>query len=273
MTGIGYYINTRLFCAGIKGGSALDTTAEFRMPLIGDRFPAIEVTTTHGTIALPDHFAGKWFVLFSHPADFTPVCTTEFETFARRHDDFGRLNTGLIGLSVDQVGAHLKWIQWIDNNLEVIIHFPVIADGAGIIARRLGMIHPNKGTNTVRAVFIVDNKGMIRAILFYPQETGRNIDEILRLIRVLQINDRYKVSTPADWPYNHLIGDNVIVPPAKTEQAAVEMLKKAEQGEVQCFDWWFCHCPLTAGAIPRRRDENQGQEHGNCRQPHRRDFD
>lgn len=242
----------------------MDTAFGPRMPLIGDRFPEMEVTTTHGTLVLPHHFAGKWFVLFSHPADFTPVCTTEFHAFARRYGDFCSLHTGLIGLSIDQVGAHLKWIQWIDEHLEIAIPFPLIADGTGIVARQLGMIHPNKGTNTVRAVFIVDNKEIIRAILFYPQETGRNIGEILRLLRVLQINDRYKVSTPADWPHNNLIGDDVIIPPPKTEQAALEMMKKAQQGEVQCFDWWFCHRPLGTGASSGRTgNPEQGPE--DCR--------
>jgi peroxiredoxin (alkyl hydroperoxide reductase subunit C) len=227
----------------------MDTAIDTRMPLIGDQFPGMEVTTTHGTISLPNHFAGKWFILFSHPGDFTPVCTTEFVAFATRHDDFRRLNTELIGLSVDQVIPHLKWIQWIDNNLKVTIKFPVIGDETGITARRLGMIHPQKGTNTVRAVFIVDNKGIIRAILYYPQETGRNISEILRLIHALQVTEKYSVATPANWPRNNLIGDHVIVPPPKTEKLAKEKLEKMECGEIECFDWWFCHHPLDSHIV------------------------
>ena len=222
----------------------MDTVSDPKMPLIGDRFPEIEVTTTQGEISLPNHYAGRWFVLFSHPGDFTPVCTTEFVAFAARHADFRHLNTELIGLSVDQVIPHLKWIQWIENNLEVTICFPVIADETAITANRLGMIHPKKGTNTVRAVFVVDNKGIIRAILYYPQETGRNINEILRLIHALQVTDEYSVSTPANWPKNNLIGNHVIVPPPKTESLAKERLKKAECGAMECFDWWFCHHPL-----------------------------
>lgn len=228
----------------------MDTMSETKMPLIGDRFPEIEVTTTQGVISLPNHFAGKWFVLFSHPGDFTPVCTTEFVAFAERHADFRRLNTELIGLSVDQVVPHLKWIEWIEANLEVVIHFPVIGDGTGVTAHRLGMIHPKKGTNTVRAVFVVDNKATVRAILYYPQETGRNISEILRLIHALQVTDAYSVATPANWPRNNLIGDHVIDLPPKTKSLAQEKLKKAECGDMECFDWWFCHHPLKRDKSP-----------------------
>ncbi|MDR3563074.1 MAG: peroxiredoxin [Negativicutes bacterium] len=224
----------------------MDSVPGHGMPLIGDRFPEIEATTTHGSVSLPRHFAGKWFILFSHPADFTPVCTTELAAFACRHGEFRRMNTELIGLSVDQVGAHLKWIEWMDNHLEVDIRFPIIADGAAVIARRLGMLHTQSATSTVRAVFIVDNHSIIRAILYYPQETGRHTGEVLRLLHALQTVDQYGVATPANWPHNSLIGDDVIVPPAKTEKAAVAMLDKAQKGEVGCYDWWFCHYALRS---------------------------
>ncbi|ABM80100.1 peroxiredoxin [Hyperthermus butylicus] len=205
-------------------------------PSIGEKFPEIEVMTTHGKIKLPDHFRGKWFVLFSHPADFTPVCTTEFVAFAKRYEDFKKLNTELIGLSVDSTFSHIKWAEWIKEKLGVEIPFPIIADPTGEVAKKLGLLHAQSSTATVRAVFVVDDKGVVRAILYYPQEVGRNIDEILRLIESLQISDKYGRAIPANWPNNELIGDNLIVPPAATVQEAEERLKK-----FKCFDWWFCY--------------------------------
>lgn len=205
------------------------------IPLLGDRMPQMEVKTTHGPMKLPDDFAGKWFVLFSHPADFTPVCTTEFISFQKRREEFKRLNCELIGLSVDQVFSHMKWTEWIKEKMGVEIKFPIIAD-TGAVAARFGMIHPGKGSNTVRAVFIVDPSGIIRLILYYPQEVGRNMEEILRVVQALQIADKNKVATPANWPKNELIGDEVIVPPPADEKSAKERTKMYE-----CFDWWFCH--------------------------------
>ena len=209
------------------------------MPLLGERFPEIEVVTTHGKVKLPDRFRGKWFILFSHPADFTPVCTTEFVAFQKRYDKFKELNTELIGLSIDQVFSHIKWIQWIKDNLNVEIKFPVIADDTGRVSSILGLIHPGKGTNTVRAVFIVDPKGFIRAILYYPQELGRNMDEILRMIKGFQVSDKEGVAIPANWPENEIIGDEVIIPPAMDEEAA-----KKRMEQYDCFDWWLCHKKL-----------------------------
>lgn len=210
-------------------------------PLIGDRFPQMEVKTTHGMIKLPEHFAGKWFVLFSHPADFTPVCTTEFVGFEKRRELFEKLNCELIGLSIDQVFAHMKWTEWIREKLGVEIKFPIIADDTGNVAARMGMIHPGKGTNTVRAVFIVDPEGTVRLILFYPQEVGRNMDEILRAVNALQTTDKYKVAAPANWPNNELIGDQVIIPPPADEKTAKT---RVTGGDMVCEDWWFCHKKL-----------------------------
>ena len=153
-------------------------------------------------------------MLFSHPADFTPVCTTEFVGFQKRYEEFKKLNCELIGLSIDQVFSHIKWVEWIKEKLNVEIEFPIIADDTGTIAYLYGMIHPGKGTNTVRSVFIIDPSGIIRAILYYPQELGRNLDEILRMVRALQISDEENVAMPANWPNNELIGDKVIIPPA-----------------------------------------------------------
>jgi peroxiredoxin (alkyl hydroperoxide reductase subunit C) len=212
---------------------------EGQMPLIGDRFPDMEVQTTHGKMKLPDAFAGRWFILFSHPADFTPVCTTEFYAFQKRYPEFRALNTELIGLSVDQVFSHIKWVQWIEENLKAKIEFPIIAD-TGAVANKLGLIHPGAGSNTVRAVFFVDPNAKIRAILYYPAELGRNFDEILRMVKAFQVADAHKVAMPANWPNNELVGDRVIIPPASDVATAEKRLK--EQGtDYECFDWWLCH--------------------------------
>ncbi|HUM54934.1 MAG: peroxiredoxin [Bacteroidales bacterium] len=211
----------------------------FRIPLLGERLPEIKVETTHGIKSLPNDYEGKWLILFSHPADFTPVCTTEFVAFAQLKSEFDKLNAELLGLSMDQVFSHIKWHEWIEEKLNVEIPFPIIADAAGEVASRLGMIHPGKGSNTVRAVFIIDPKGLIRLILYYPQEIGRNMDEIVRALKALQVADKNKVSLPANWPNNNLIGDRVIVSPPRDVQTA-----KKRKSEYECFDWWFCHKKL-----------------------------
>jgi len=212
---------------------------EKKMPLIGDKFPEIEVQTTHGKIKLPDEFEGRWFILFSHPADFTPVCTSEFVAFQKRYETLQDLGCELVGLSIDQVFSHIKWVEWIKEKLDVEIKFPVIADDTGKVAGTLGIIHPAKGTNTVRAIFIVDPESTIRAILYYPQELGRNMDEIVRMVQALQISDENGVAMPANWPNNELIGDKVIIPPAMSEKEAKKRVK-----EYECFDWWFCYKKL-----------------------------
>ncbi|MEM3944145.1 MAG: peroxiredoxin, partial [Thermofilaceae archaeon] len=180
-----------------------------RFPLLGEKVPSFTAKTTHGVINFPDDYKGKWIVLFSHPADFTPVCTTEFVAFQKRFEEFQKLNVQLIGLSIDQVFSHIKWVEWIKEKLGVEIKFPIIADDTGEIAKKYGMIHPGKGTNTVRAVFIIDPNGILRAVFYYPQELGRNIDEILRAVKALQVSDQHKVAMPANWPNNELIGDKV----------------------------------------------------------------
>ncbi len=218
-----------------------------QMPLIGEKFPEIRVATTHGVKKLPDDYAGKWFVLFSHPADFTPVCTTEFVAFAKRYEDFKVLNTELIGLSVDSIYSHIKWVEWIKEKFNVEIPFPIIADPQGNVARRLGMIHAESETHTVRAVFVVDNRGIIRTILYYPLNMGRLIDEILRIVRGLQLVSKIGRALPANWPNNELIGDAVIVPPPPTIRDAYERLKS-----YKCFDWWFCY---EEGKVPKEEVE------------------
>ena len=211
--------------------------AKINMPLLGDDFPELKVQTTHGQMNIPGDLKGKWFVLFSHPADFTPVCTTEFVAFQKRYDEFNKLKCQLIGMSIDQVFSHIKWIQWIKEKLDVEIKFPIVAANDSV-ALKLGMLHPGKGTNTVRAVFIVDPKSKVRLIMYYPQEIGRNMDEVVRAVKALKISDK-QGAVPAGWPNNELIGDRIIIPPAKDEQTAKKRLK-----EFEGYDWWFCHKPL-----------------------------
>ncbi|GAB5046876.1 peroxiredoxin [Thermodesulfovibrio sp. TK110] len=212
---------------------------DVRMPLLGEKIENRKVKTTHGIINFPDDYAGKWVVLFSHPADFTPVCTTEFVAFQKRIDEFKGLNCELVGLSIDQVFSHIKWIEWIKEKLGVEITFPIIADDMGETAKSFGMISPAKGTNTIRAVFVIDPQGVLRLVLYYPQEVGRNIDEIVRAVKALQTSDANKVAIPAGWPNNELIGDKVIIPPASDVKTAQERVKQYEN-----FDWWFCYKKL-----------------------------
>jgi peroxiredoxin (alkyl hydroperoxide reductase subunit C) len=150
------------------------------------------------------------------------------------------MNAKLIGLSIDQVFSHIKWVEWIQENLNTEIRFPIIADH-GAVGKKLGMIHPGKSSNTVRAFFIVDAEGIIRLIIYYPQEIGRNMDEIVRAVKALQLADKEKVAIPDNWPENELIGDHVIIPPAKDVKTAKERLKSSE---FECYDWWLCHKKL-----------------------------
>jgi len=219
----------------------MEEEKEEGMPLIGDKFPEMTVNTTYGEKKLPDEFEGKWFILFSHPGDFTPVCTTEFYAFQKRYDKFRELNTELIGLSIDQVHSHLKWAEWIEDELGEEIEFPIIADGQGRVANRLGLVHHTGGTATVRAVFIVDPQATIRAILYYPAELGRNMDEFIRMIKGFQKADEEGVAIPANWPENELVGDDVIMPPAGSEQEIKKRKEQEDKGEIECYDWWLCH--------------------------------
>jgi len=212
------------------------------MPLLGDKFPRMEVNTTHGKMTLPDDEVGRWFVLFSHPGDFTPVCTTEFIAFAKKNDEFKKLNTDLIGLSVDQLQSHLKWIEWIKEKAKVEIPFPVIADELGRAATKLGMLHPSKGTNTVRAVFIVDDKGYLRLMMYYPQEVGRSVNEVLRALKALQDSTKYGLAMPENYPNNEFLGQgHAIISPASTVDEVAQRQASAAKGEFECIDWWLCH--------------------------------
>lgn len=213
----------------------------FQMPLIGDQAPSFKAVTTQGNINFPGDYEGKWVILFSHPADFTPVCTTEFMTFTRMLDEFKELNTELVGLSVDSLYSHIAWLRRIGElewngmkNLDVT--FPLIEDIKMDVSKKYGMIQPNQSsTQAVRAVFIIDPKGIIRTILYYPLSTGRNFDEIKRIIYALQKADKDSCATPADWRP----GDDVIVPPASTSGIAKERMESKDK-DTYCLDWFMC---------------------------------
>lgn len=213
-----------------------------RMPLIGDDAPAFTATTTQGVINFPEDYAGKWVILFSHPADFTPVCTSEFMTFARMHDEFKALNTELIGLSVDSLYAHIAWLRTIKEKIKwngmenMEVTFPLIEDISMDVANKFGMIQPNQSnTQAVRAVFIIDPDAKIRTILYYPLSTGRNFDEIKRIIQALQKADAEGVATPADWRP----GDDLIVPPAGSCGTAKDRMEGSDDADY-CLDWFMC---------------------------------
>ncbi len=209
------------------------------LPLIGSTFPQLEVETTHGPMILPDAFDDEWFVLFSHPGDFTPVCTTEFMAFEQRRAEFEERGVNLIGLSVDRVHSHHKWTDWIEDEFGIDIGFPIIADEAGRVSTQLAMLQPDAGTSTVRAVFVVDPTNTVRQILYYPKEIGRNIDEILRSIDALQTTDADNVATPADWPDNELFGDDVLLSPPGTDAEIEQREQEASEKGYKQYDWWF----------------------------------
>jgi len=213
----------------------------YRMPLIGDNAPSFKARTTQGDINFPEDYSGKWVILFSHPADFTPVCTTEFMTFASMMEEFKALNTELVGLSVDSIYAHIAWLRKIKEleykgmkNVEVT--FPLIEDIKMEVANKYGMIQPGQSDiQAVRAVFVIDPQGKIRLILYYPLTTGRNFDEIKRVILALQKSDKDGVATPADWRP----GDDVIVPTAGSCGTAKERMETPSD-DTYCLDWFMC---------------------------------
>ena len=212
------------------------------MPRIGDKAPAFEAVTTQGNINFPQDYAGKWVILFSHPADFTPVCTSEFITFASMQEQFRLLNTELVGLSVDGLYSHIAWLRTIKEKIDwnghknIEVTFPLIEDISMKVANLYGMLQPNEATTkAVRAVFVIDPKGVIRAIIYYPLSTGRNFDEIYRLIQALQTADAFGVATPADWRP----GDDVIVPTAGSCGVAKERMEGQDK-DMHCYDWFFC---------------------------------
>ena len=215
------------------------------MVMLGDTFPSIEVQTTQGMKNLPQDYAGKWLVLFSHPGDFTPVCTTEFVTFSQKDPNFKTINAELMGLSVDSLDPHFKWLEWIEENAGIKVPFPVIADPLGMVSKKLGMIAPKKGARTVRKVFIVDPQGIVRLTITYPPEVGRNVDEILRALHALQTVDKYKMVAQENYPSNAWLGSALLLPPPKSEQEIMARESRAPQNGYECKDWWFCYKDMT----------------------------
>lgn len=211
-----------------------DTQQEvLSMPRLNERAPEFNANTTHGMKSLKD-YEGRWLVLFSHPADFTPVCTTEFTAFARANDKFDALNCDLLGLSIDSIHSHVAWVRNIKEKFNEDIPFPIIADISMQVAKAYGMVHPGASdTSAVRATFVIDPQGILRAMLYYPMTNGRSVDEILRLLQSLQTSTEHAVATPEGWQP----GEKVIVPPPATTEEAE---KRVAEGEYECTDWYFC---------------------------------
>lgn len=211
------------------------------MPILGEPAPDFEALTTNGMVKLSD-FKGKWLVLFSHPADFTPVCTTEFIAFSAIADELKSLNVQLMGLSIDSVHSHLAWIRNVKEKMGVDIPFPIIADLDMNVAKKYGMIHPGQSsTAAIRAVFFIDDKGILRAMIYYPLTAGRYMPEIIRLVKSLQATDKYGVATPANWQP----GDKVVVPAPKNK---AEMDKRLSEG-YECKDWYLCFKKLDRKSV------------------------
>ena len=211
------------------------------LPLIGEKAPAFEANTTQGPIKFPDDYKGKWVILFSHPADFTPVCTTEFMTFASMNDQFRELNCELIGLSIDSNYSHIAWLRKMqelefDGIEDVRVTFPVIEGVDMEVANMYGMIQPgDSAVHAVRAVFFIDPEATVRALMYYPASTGRNFHEIMRTLVALQTADKHNVATPANWEP----GDEVIVPPPGSCGTAEARVQGAG-ADYRCLDWFLC---------------------------------
>ena len=209
-----------------------DETPTQGMPQLNERAPAFHANTTHGPLGLED-YRGRWLVLFSHPADFTPVCTTEFIAFAERNAEFEKRGASLLGLSIDSPHSHVAWVRNIKEKFGVDIPFPIIADLNMKVANAYGMIQPGASdTSAVRATFFIDPEGVLRAMVYYPMTNGRSVDEFLRLLDALQTSDKHGVATPENWKP----GEKVIVPPPGTAQAAEARLSEG----YECVDWYFC---------------------------------
>ncbi|MCI5081703.1 MAG: peroxiredoxin [Saprospiraceae bacterium] len=218
-----------------------ETLNQVSMPRIGDKAPEFTAVTTQGNINFPSDYSGKWSILFSHPADFTPVCTSEFMTFASMQEQFREANCELIGLSIDGLYSHIAWLRSIKDKIEykgmknVEVTFPLIEDITMEVATKYGMIQPGESaTQAVRAVFFVDPQGIIRAIIYYPLSIGRNFDELYRALIAMQTTDAFGVACPADWQ----VGDDVIVPPAGSCGTAKDRMEGKE--DLDCKDWYFC---------------------------------
>ena len=220
----------------------MDQNEVTTMPRIGEKAPAFKAVTTQGEIDFPKQYEGSWVILFSHPADFTPVCTSEFMTFATLEPKFAELNCKLVGLSVDGLYSHIAWLRTIKEKIEyrgmkdVEVTFPLIEDITMEVAKKYGMIQPGEATTkAVRAVFVIDPKGIIRTIIYYPLSLGRNFDELLRVVQALKTADEFSIAPPADWRP----GDDVIVPTAGSCGVAKDRMDGKQEG-VECKDWFFC---------------------------------
>jgi len=220
------------------------------MPRIGDKAPEFKAVTTQGEINFPKDFAGEWVILFSHPADFTPVCTSEFMTFAHLEEKFEKANCKLLGLSIDGLYSHIAWLRTIKEKIEfngmknIEVKFPLIEDITMNVAKKYGMLQPGESeTQAVRAVFFIDPNGLIRAIIYYPLSLGRNFDEIYRALIAMQTSDEFSVATPADWNP----GDDVIISPAGSCGVAEERMTSKD--ELECEDWFFCTKPLDKDMV------------------------
>lgn len=231
-----------------------EVKAASHLPLIGDDAPAFTAQTTQGPINFPGDYKGKWIILFSHPADFTPVCTTEFMTFATMMPEFEKLNTQLVGLSIDSTYSHIAWLRTIKEKIEfngmknVEVTFPLIEDLKMEVAKKYGMLQPTASdTKAVRAVFFIDPVGKVRAMLYYPLSNGRNFDEIKRLLIAMQTADAFKVATPANWQP----GQDVIVPPAGSCGTAKERMEKGAQEGLDCKDWFMCFKKLPKEEVEK----------------------
>ncbi|MGV8826949.1 MAG: peroxiredoxin [Breznakibacter sp.] len=213
----------------------------YAMPRIGEKAPEFKAVTTQGEINFPSDYKGSWVILFSHPADFTPVCTSEFMTFSSMEKDFNKANCKLVGLSVDGLYSHIAWLRTIKEKIEykgmknVEVMFPLIEDITMEVARKYGMMMPGESsTKAVRAVFVIDPQGVVRTVLYYPLSLGRNFAEIYRIVIGLQAADAFNIATPADWQP----GDDVIVPTAGSCGVAKERMESKD--EMHCYDWFFC---------------------------------
>jgi peroxiredoxin (alkyl hydroperoxide reductase subunit C) len=221
------------------------------VPRIGDKAPAFKAVTTQGDINFPEQYLGKWVILFSHPADFTPVCTSEFMTFASMQEKFANANCQLVGLSIDGLYSHIAWLRTIKEKIEykgmknMEVKFPLIEDITMEVANKYGMVQPGESaTKAVRAVFFIDPAGVIKAVIYYPASLGRNFDEIYRALIGLQVAEKFKVALPADWRP----GDDVIVPTAGSCGVAEDRMTDAS-GDLTCHDWFFCTKKLSADEI------------------------
>ena len=220
------------------------------MPRIGDKAPEFKATTTQGEINFPSDYKGEWVILFSHPADFTPVCTTEFMTFAHLEEKFKNANCNLVGLSIDGLYSHIAWLRSIKDKIKfrdmknIEVKFPLIEDITMEVANKYGMVQPGESeTQAVRAVFFIDPKGVIRAIIYYPLSLGRNFDEIYRALIAMQAADKFNVATPADWTP----GDDVIISPAGS--CGVAEARMTQDDDLDCEDWYFCTKKLDKDTV------------------------